>query len=159
MAEWDLITERPPHAVYTKNRTAARPAPRKRAQGIPEKGVFMGILSHLFCIDINRGVRNYQATPGAVLLDVRSRESYARKRIPESRNLPLEELSRAKEVLPDLSVPLFVYAYGGETSARAVSRLKDMGYTQVHDIGGLKKCCGSHGYYGPTEGTRWFSSP
>ena len=23
----------------------------------------MGILSHLFCIDINRGVRNYQATP------------------------------------------------------------------------------------------------
>lgn len=114
----------------------------------------MGILSHLFCIDINRGVRNYQATPGAVLLDVRSRESYARKRIPESRNLPLEELSRAKEVLPDLSVPLFVYAYGGETSARAVSRLKDMGYTQVHDIGGLKKCCGSHGYYGPTEGTR-----
>lgn len=112
----------------------------------------MGILSHLFCIDINRGVRNYQATPGAVLLDVRSRESYARKRIPESRNLPLEELSRAKEVLPDLSVPLFVYAYGGETSARAVSRLKDMGYTQVHDIGGLKKCCGSHGYYGPTEG-------
>ena len=118
----------------------------------------MGILSHLFCIDINRGVRNYQATPGAVLLDVRSRESYARKRIPESRNLPLEELSRAKEVLPDLSVPLFVYAYGGETSARAVSRLKDMGYTQVHDIGGLKKCCGSHGYYGPTEGTRWFSS-
>ena len=70
-----------------------------------------------------------------------------------------EELSRAKEVLPDLSVPLFVYAYGGETSARAVSRLKDMGYTQVHDIGGLKKCCGSHGYYGPTEGTRWFSSP
>lgn len=158
MAEWDLITERPPHAVYTKNRTAARP-PRKRAQGIPEKGVFMGILSHLFCIDINRGVRNYQATPGAVLLDVRSRESYARKRIPESRNLPLEELSRAKEVLPDLSVPLFVYAYGGETSARAVSRLKDMGYTQVHDIGGLKKCCGSHGYYGPTEGTRWFSSP
>ena len=158
MAEWDLITERPPHAVYTKNRTATRP-PRKRAQGIPEKGVFMGILSHLFCIDINRGVRNYQATPGAVLLDVRSRESYARKRIPESRNLPLEELSRAKEVLPDLSVPLFVYAYGGETSARAVSRLKDMGYTQVHDIGGLKKCCGSHGYYGPTEGTRWFSSP
>ena len=109
----------------------------------------MGILSHLFCIDINRGVRNYQATPGAVLLDVRSRESYARKRIPESRNLPLEELSRAKEVLPDLSVPLFVYAYGGETSARAVSRLKDMGYTQVHDIGGLKKCCGPTGITAP----------
>ncbi|MFR2157031.1 MAG: rhodanese-like domain-containing protein [Evtepia gabavorous] len=109
----------------------------------------MGILSHLFCIDINRGVRNYQATPGAVLLDVRSRESYARKRIPESRNLPLEELSRAKEVLPDLSVPLFVYAYGGETSARAVSRLKDMGYTQVHDIGGLKSAAAPTGIMAP----------
>ena len=53
----------------------------------------MGILSHLFCIDINRGVRNYQATPGAVLLDVRSRESYARKRIPESRTLTLPYLA------------------------------------------------------------------
>ena len=42
----------------------------------------MGILSHLFCIDINRGVRNYQATPGAVLLDVRSGN---RTRASESR--------------------------------------------------------------------------
>lgn len=59
----------------------------------------MGILSHLFCIDINRGVRNYQATPGAVLLDVRSRN---RTRASESRKaetFPWRALP-GKEVLP-----------------------------------------------------------
>ena len=94
-----------------------------------------------------------------MLLDVRSGIVRAQSESRKAETFPGGALPGPKRFLPDLSVPLFVYAYGGETSARAVSRLKDMGYTQVHDIGGLKKCCGSHGYYGPTEGTRWFSSP
>ncbi len=117
MAEWDLITERPPHAVYTKNRTAARP--RKRAQGIPEKGVFMGILSHLFCIDINRGVRNYRGHAGRGVAGrplpgiVRAQANPGKPKPSPGGALPGQ-----KRFCPDLSVPLFVYAYGGETSAR-----------------------------------------
>ncbi len=119
----------------------------------------MGILSCFFCTDINRGVREFQATPGAILLDVRSQQEHNFKRIPDSLNLPLKDLQLAKEHFPDLSTPLFVYAYGGEHSARAVSRLKAMGYTNVRDIGGIKKCCGTQGYQGPTVGTRWKDSP
>ena len=36
-------------------------------------------------------------------------------------------------------------------------RLKAMGYTQVHNIGGMKRCCGNLGYQGPVEGTGWAS--
>ena len=93
-----------------------------------------------------------------MLLDVRSRESYRASESRKAETFPWRSSPGPKRFCPICRSPLFVYAYGGETSARAVSRLKDMGYTQVHDIGGLKKCCGSHGYYGPTEGTRWFSS-
>ena len=78
----------------------------------------MGILSHLFCIDINRGVRNYQATPGAVLLDVRSRN---RTRASESRKaetFPGGALPGQRGFARSVGPP-FVYAYGGETSARA----------------------------------------
>ena len=109
----------------------------------------MSVLQYLFCTDINRGVREYRADPGAVLLDVRSREEYDRRHIEESVSLPLSELDRAPERFPDRTVPLYVYAYGGETSARAVSRLKKMGYARARDIGGIKRCCGAQGYCGP----------
>ena len=117
----------------------------------------MGIFTHLFCVDINRGVRNFQDTPGAVLPDVRAPQLYARRHIPGSRNLPFAQLDRVGDLLPDHDVPLFVCAHGGETSAKATDRLKAMGYTQVHNIGGMKRCCGNLGYQGPVEGTGWAS--
>ena len=41
----------------------------------------MNIFRNLVCVDINRGIREFQAAEGAVLLDVRSREEYDRKHI------------------------------------------------------------------------------
>ena len=58
----------------------------------------MGIFNHLFCVDINRGVRNFQDTPGAVLLDVRAPQLYARRHIPGSRNLPFAQLDQVGEI-------------------------------------------------------------
>lgn len=115
----------------------------------------MSILSCLFSQDINWGLRAFRETPGAVLLDVRPRRQHLMRRIPQSENLPLEDLDQARERFPDLSVPLFVYAYGGDKSAKAAGKLKAMGYTNVRDIGGIKRCCGNRGYSGPVEGTRW----
>ena len=115
----------------------------------------MSVFQYLFCTDINRGVREYQATPGAVLLDVRSREEYVRRHIEESVSLPLSELDRAGELVPDRDTPLYVYAYGGESSARAASRLKKQGYANVRDIGGIKKCCGAQGYNGTMVKCEW----
>lgn len=108
----------------------------------------MGILSHLVCVDINRGVREYRAARGAVLLDVRSREEYARRHIEGSLSLPLDRLEEAEQVIPHRGVPVYVYAYGGDQSARAAARLRKLGYREVHDIGGIKRCCGAQGYQG-----------
>lgn len=109
----------------------------------------MNIFRHLVCVDINRGIREFQAEKNAVLVDVRSREEYDRKHIENSRSLPLSDLDRAAEqVLPEKDVPVYVYAYGGEHSAKAASRLRKLGYTDVHDIGGIKRCCGAQGYQG-----------
>ena len=83
----------------------------------------MNIFRHLVCVDINRGIREFQAEKNAVLVDVRSREEYDRKHIENSRSLPLSDLDRAAEqVLSEKDVPVYVYAYGGEHSAKAASR-------------------------------------
>ena len=108
----------------------------------------MNIFRNLVCVDINRGVREFRAAEGAVLLDVRSREEYGRKHIEDSLSLPLDQLDRAGEVVPSPDTPVYVYAYGGAQSARAAARLRKMGYADVHDIGGIKRCCGAQGYQG-----------
>ena len=108
----------------------------------------MNIFKNLVCVDINRGIREFQAAEGAVLLDVRSRAEYDRKHIEHSLSLPLEKLDHASDVIPALDTPVYIYAYGGEQSARAASRLEKMGYRNVRNIGGIKKCCGTQGYQG-----------
>ena len=76
--------------------------------------------------------------PGAVLLDVRTREEYAAGHIGGSRNLPLELLpADAPRELPDRGAPLYVYCRSGGRSRRAAALLKRMGYTNVTDIGGI----------------------
>ena len=97
-------------------------------------------------LDINTGLVQCQADPTASLLDVRTPEEYNHRRIPGSRNLPVDEIGRAKFVVPDKSTPVYVYCETGGRSGRAASILKQLGYTAVHDLGGISK------YKGRTEG-------
>ena len=105
----------------------------------------MGIFDIFRQPDIQEGLRQYQATPGAVLLDVRTPEEYREGRIPGSRNVPLGELERAAEAVPDRRTPLFVYCLSGARSSRAASVLRRMGYETVINIGGIS------GYRGKVE--------
>ena len=52
----------------------------------------MGIFDLFRRPDIDAGVREFEHTVGAVLLDVRTEEEYAEGHIPGSRNVPLAEL-------------------------------------------------------------------
>ena len=92
--------------------------------------------------DINAGVEECRATPGAVLLDVRETDEFQSGHIPGAVNLPLSRIEQAKL---EKNGPIFVYCLRGTRSRRAAGRLARMGYTKVRSIGGIT------GYKGELE--------
>lgn len=97
----------------------------------------MGFLDFFKQPNIDQGVRNCQATPEAVLLDVRTPQEYGMGHIPGSRNLPLQTLSAVGSPIPGKQTPLFVYCYSGARSRQAVHILRGKGYTNVTNLGGI----------------------
>ena len=97
----------------------------------------MGIFDFFKQPDINQGVQEYKNTAGAVLLDVRSPQEYREGHIPGSQNVPLQQLDKVEEVTENKDTVLYVYCRSGARSRQAVSLLKHMGYTNVHNIGGI----------------------
>ena len=82
-------------------------------------------------------LERFQSTPGAVLLDVRTPEEYAAGHIPGSRNVPLDELHRS-ELPEDPGTPLFVCCLSGARSRQAALLLRQAGYSDVTDLGGIQ---------------------
>ena len=97
----------------------------------------MGIFDFFKHPDINQGVQEYKNAAGAVLLDVRSPQEYREGHIPGSQNVPLQQLDKVEEVTENKDTVLYVYCHSGARSRQAVSLLKHMGYTNVHNIGGI----------------------
>ena len=58
----------------------------------------MGFFDFFKQADINQGVKEYTATPGAVLLDVRTSEEYRGGHIPGSKNVPLQAIDKVSSV-------------------------------------------------------------
>ena len=87
--------------------------------------------------DINQGVEEYRAREGAVLLDVRTPEEYAEGHVPGSVNVPLQSIDKVASALADKTKTVFVYCRSGARSSQAVAFMKQMGYTEVHNIGGI----------------------
>mgnify|MGYP000927737416 CR=1 FL=1 len=91
--------------------------------------------------NINEGVAEARETSDAVLVDVREADEYASGHT----NVPLSDIERISSVVVDRTVPLFLYCASGARSARAEKALKQMGYTNIRNIGGIR------GYAGPLE--------
>lgn len=87
--------------------------------------------------DINAGVEECQCTAGAVLLDVRTVEEYRGGHVPQSVNIPLQNLQMVTSKVRDKETPLYVYCHSGGRSSQACAGLKQLGYTNVHNIGGI----------------------
>lgn len=99
----------------------------------------MGIFDFLRGADINEGVDEWKNRPGAVLLDVRTKEEYRQGHIPGSVNLPLDEIAQAPGIIIQKDTPLYVHCLSGSRSSQAVQHLKQMGYTEVKNIGGINR--------------------
>ena len=97
----------------------------------------MAFLDFFKSVDINNEVNRCRTTKCSVLLDVRAEEEYRSGHISGSRNIPVEKIDNAVNLLHDKSAPLFVYCQSGARSRKAVSKLRKMGYTEVHNIGGI----------------------
>ena len=70
------------------------------------------------------------------LLDVRTIEEYADGHIPTAINMPVGELSSLYSSLPEKDKQIVVYCRSGFRAARAISFLKDKGFTNVLHLEG-----------------------
>ncbi len=102
----------------------------------------MGLFNILKGADINQGVKEYEHTPGAILIDVRTPQEYKEGHIPDSRNVPLQSLGNIKTVTDKMDAPVFVYCYSGGRSRQAAGMLGRMGYSDVRNIGGISAYTG-----------------
>ena len=102
----------------------------------------MGFFNFLKDPDINQGVKEYRATDGAVLLDVRTPDEYRQGHIPGSKNVPLQSIDRVNAVVENKGTPIFVHCLSGARSRQAAAILKQMGYTNVKNIGGISAYAG-----------------
>lgn len=87
--------------------------------------------------DINKGIEEWKKVKGAVLLDVRTNEEYSQRHIEGSVNLPLDRLEEIEDLLPQKDTAIFVHCKSGVRSAHAERLLKEIGYSDVSNIGGI----------------------
>jgi len=73
-----------------------------------------------------------------ILLDVRTDEEFAEKRIDGAILIPDYEIEdRVLTELPDREALILIYCRSGNRSASAARKMIDMGYTNVYDFGGI----------------------
>lgn len=101
-----------------------------------------GILRSLPASRYRSGRKEYLATPGAVLLDVRTSEEYRDGHIPGSKNVPLQALDKVASVAENKNMALYVYCHSGARSRQAAGLLRRMGYRNVNNIGGIAAYAG-----------------
>jgi rhodanese-related sulfurtransferase len=99
----------------------------------------MSILDIFKSVDINKEVNRCRTTKGSVLLDVRTEGEYRQGHIGGSRNIPVEKIDNAVNLLHDKSAPIFVYCQSGSRARKESSKLRKLGYVEVYNIGGIEQ--------------------
>ena len=74
----------------------------------------------------------------ATILDVRTPEEFAGGHYPGAINIPLNELPQRLDEIKEMKQPVVAYCRSGNRSGMAVSILKQNGFTEVYNGGGLR---------------------
>ncbi len=73
-----------------------------------------------------------------IVLDVREKNEYLGGHIKDAQSTPLSNIAEnVKKIVKDKSNTLLVYCHSGARSNMAEMKLKKMGYTNVHNFGGI----------------------
>ena len=97
----------------------------------------MGIFDIFKKKNINEGLRAFKSEARALLIDVRSRDEYAKGHISRSKNIPLNEIVKAESSIADKDMPIYPYCESGGRCKKALKQLQKAGYTTVYEIGGI----------------------
>lgn len=103
--------------------------------------IFCQIVEMFKPCDINEGVKKFHESQKdgteAVLLDVRTKAEFDGGHIKGSINLEVADISKIAKIVPNKNIPIFVYCRSGARSGGAVNYLKQAGYTNAQNIGGV----------------------
>lgn len=83
--------------------------------------------------------------PGAILLDVRTRNEYVQAHIDGSTLVPLDQLAASLTQLAAVAAPIIVICHSGSRAATAATALRRAGKVDVHVLGGGVSSWDSHG--------------
>ena len=74
----------------------------------------------------------------ALIIDVRTANEYQQKHVQQAVNIPYDEIaSRITTLAPDRSTRIILYCRSGHRSGIAAQTLREMGYQQINNRGGL----------------------
>ena len=78
-----------------------------------------------------------EENPDLILLDVRTQEEFEQGHIPGAVCLPNEMIAADMPFLFGKDAEILLYCRSGRRSADAAKKLRDMGFTNVFDFGGI----------------------
>ena len=97
----------------------------------------MNLAKELAGLDLNACLAAMKNTPRAVLIDVRDEDEFAAGHIPGAICIPLERIEETADRLPERDAPLLLYCRSGRRSGLAEQALRERGYTNAVNIGGI----------------------
>ena len=85
--------------------------------------------------DINEHLKEKENN--TILLDVRTKEEYEEGHIPGSVNVELDYIDTVTNVIKDKESKIYLYCRSGHRSGIALNRMKELGYVNLTNIGGI----------------------
>ena len=103
----------------------------------PEEPPTYRQISMVEAVEMMQNERDY------IILDVRTPEEFAEKRVPQAINIPNETIG-TEEIpqLPDKDQLIMIYCRSGRRSKLAADKLVVLGYTNIVEFGGINDWTG-----------------
>jgi rhodanese-related sulfurtransferase len=79
------------------------------------------------------------------LIDVRTKEEFEEGHVPNSINIPLDQIESIVDIVPDTDSTLLLYCQSGRRAVTAAKALLNLGYKVIFDLGGILNYVGDLG--------------
>ena len=96
-------------------------------------------MADIIKVSFEEAKRILDEKPESLIIDVREEEEYITGHAVDAVLFPVDDIdyTTASIILPDKATPLLLYCRTGRRSAEAAEKLKELGYTELYDIGSL----------------------